>query len=79
MSFPLSENFGFYPLAGVGLSFWKAKIGELSDNETRLGANIGLGGEYYATKEISVGFEVKYLIAKDVSQPMIGIRVGYNF
>ncbi len=77
--FVLSEYFGFYPLAGLDLSFWKWKVGHLSDNETRFGANIGLGGELYASKDISVGLEVKYLIAKDISQPIIGVRVGYNF
>lgn len=36
----LSEMFGFYPLAGLSLSFWNWDAGHgLSHNETRLGAN----------------------------------------
>lgn len=71
----LSEMFGFYPLAGLDLSFWK--LG--SHNETRLGANIGLGGEVYATNNLSVGLEVKYNIIKDFDQALLGVRVGYSF
>ena len=63
----LSEMFGFY--AGHGLSH----------NETRLGANIGLGGEVYATDNLSIGLEVKYNIIKDFDQAMLGVRVGYSF
>ena len=62
----LSEMFGFYPLAGLSLSFWNWDAGHgLSHNETRLGANIGLGGEVYATDNLSIGLEVKYNIIKD--------------
>ncbi|SEF52422.1 MULTISPECIES: outer membrane beta-barrel protein [Parabacteroides] len=76
----LSEMFGFYPLAGLDMSFWKSSLGQgLSVNATRFGANIGLGGEVYATNNLSVGLEVKYLIIKDLSRPMVGVRVGYNF
>jgi opacity protein-like surface antigen len=77
--FPLSDMFGFYPLGGLALSFWSWDGGNFSVNETRLGANLGLGGEVYATEQISVGLEVKYQILKDFSQPMFAVRVGYNF
>lgn len=78
--FPLSEYFGFYPLGGLGLSFWKWDVGnDLSHNETRFGANLGLGGELYASKELTVGLEVKYHIIKDYDQAMFALRVGYNF
>ena len=71
----LSEMFGFYPLAGLSLSFWKAGPWDA----TRLGANIGLGGEVYATDNLSIGLEVKYNIIKDFDQAMLGVRVGYSF
>ena len=73
--FKLSDMFGFYPLAGLDLSFWKGGPW----NETRFGANVGLGGEVYATDLITVGLEAKYTILKDFSQPMLAVRVGYNF
>ena len=71
----LSEMFGFYPLAGLSLSFWKAGPWDA----TRFGANIGLGGEVYATDNLSIGLEVKYNIIKDFDQAMLGVRVGYSF
>lgn len=86
--FKLSDMFGFYPLGGLSLSFWNASghvdfgpLGKLKikDDATRFGANIGLGGEVYATPEITVGLEVKYHIIKDMDQAMFAVRVGYNF
>lgn len=78
--FKLSDMFGFYPLAGVSLSFWKAGVThDMSINETRFGANLGLGAEIYATDRITVGLEAKYNIVKDVDQALMAVRVGYNF
>lgn len=84
--FPLAEYIGFYPLAGINLSFWKYKSDlngildkSVSSNETYIGANVGLGLELYASKEITIGVEFKYLIIKDLDQPMVGLRIGYNF
>jgi len=71
----LSDMFGFYPLGGLSLSFWNFH----SIDKTRFGANVGLGGEVYATKEITIGLEAKYNIIKDFDQAMIAVRVGYNF
>lgn len=71
----LSDMFGFYPLAGLNLSFWDVA----GFSATRFGANIGLGGEVYATPQLTVGLELKYLILKDFDRPMLGLRIGYNF
>lgn len=73
--FDLGSQFAFYPLAGVNLSFWDAP----SLSWTRLGLNLGLGAEVYATKELSVGLEFKYNIIKDFDQALMGVRVAYNF
>lgn len=83
----LNDMFGFYPLAGLSLSFWNASANyhfgdvHISGDEdwTRLGANLGLGGEVYATDQITVGLEVKYNIVKDFDQAMFAVRVGYCF
>lgn len=75
----LSDAFGFYPLAGLSLSFWNWDYYKHSDNATRLGVNIGLGGEVYASDALSVGLEVKYNIIKDFDQAMFAVRVGYSF
>lgn len=71
----LSEMFGFYPLAGLSLSFWDIH----GYNATRFGANVGLGGEVYATQNLTVGLDIKYNIIKDFDQAMMAVRVGYNF
>lgn len=85
---PLSSVFGFYPLAGMDLAFWKLHgVGSVNDfgrydsstTKTRFGMNIGLGAEVYATRELSLGLEVKYNIVKDIDQALLDLRVGYNF
>ncbi len=76
---PLGDSFSFYPLAGLDLSFWKFGHKDYSDNATRFGANIGLGGEFYATSLLTVGVDLKYNIIKDFDQAMFAVRVGYNF
>lgn len=76
----LNEFFGFYPIAGANLTFWHFDaFAGFSDNDTRIGANIGLGGEIYATENISIGLEVKYQLMKDFDQAMFGVRAAYLF
>lgn len=75
--FKLSSMFGFYPLAGVSMSFWNWEGPH--DGVTRFGANIGLGGEVYATPEFSLGLEAKYNIIKDLDQAFIALRAAYCF
>ena len=73
--FPVAEMVGFYPLAGLSLSFWDFA----GYNSTRFGANIGLGAEVYATSNITVGLEVKYNIIQDYDQALAAVRIGYSF
>jgi len=80
----LDEMFGFYPLAGLDLSFWKYRVDtHLAPTHTfkytRFGVNLGLGGELYATDQLTLGIEIKYNIIKDFDQAIIGLRAGYNF
>lgn len=78
--FRLSDMFGFYPLAGLSLSFWNLDAGhDLSYNETYLGANVGLGGECYLNSQFTLGLDLKYNIIKDMDQAMFAVRLGYNF
>lgn len=73
--FKLSEMVGFYPLAGLSLSFWDV----YKHDTTRFGANLGLGAELYATDNITVGIEAKYNIIKHYDQANLAVRIGYNF
>ncbi len=77
--FKLSDMFGFYPLGGVGMSFWKRDYVLNNDTSTRFGLNIGMGGEVYATDDITVGLEAKYNTVQDWDQAYLTVRVGYNF
>lgn len=76
---PLSDLFAFYPIGGIDLSFWKFSQNHFSDNRTRLGLNIGLGADLYASPEITVGVDVKYNIIKHYDQALASVRVAYNF
>ncbi|MDD4116559.1 MAG: outer membrane beta-barrel protein, partial [Massilibacteroides sp.] len=73
--FQMTDMFGFYPLGGVGLAFWDFG----GNGENRFGLNVGLGGELYATRDVTVGLEMKYNIVSDFDQAIIGLRIGYNF
>lgn len=77
--FSLSDMFGFYPLVGLDLSFWRVGMGHLHDNRTRLGANIGLGGEYYLSDFLTLGLEFKYNAMKTFDAAVLGVRFGYTF
>lgn len=84
----ITEMFGFYPLAGLDLSFWRHKWDgvdaynnryDYTDTRTRFGVNLGLGGELYASDELTIGLEIKYNIIKDFDQAILALRIGYNF
>ncbi len=73
----VARNFSFYPIGGIDLSVWRFK--GHSGNNTRVGLNIGLGGEVYATSEISVGLDMKYNLVRDYDQALAAVRVAYHF
>lgn len=77
--FKLSNFFGFYPLGGFSMSFWKAEAGNYSESCSRFGANVGLGAEIYATREFTLGLEARYNIIADFDQAMVGLRAAYCF
>jgi opacity protein-like surface antigen len=83
----VTRDFSFYPIGGVGLSVWNYDEDNhfillkehIHTTETRLGMNIGLGGEFRITYEISIGMDFKYNVTNDHSQAIAAIRVGYHF
>jgi len=75
-----------YPLAGIGFSYWKwdsdlADLLDISDNELRIGLNLGFGGEIRLTKDIIVGAEFRYNLTNEraYDQAMILARAAYYF
>ncbi|MDR0844010.1 MAG: porin family protein [Tannerella sp.] len=83
----VTRDFSFYPIGGVSLSIWNLDEDiyhfllkeRVHTSHTRLGMNIGLGGEFRVTYEISIGMDFKYNVANDHSQALAAIRVGYHF
>ena len=88
----ISDKATLYPLAGIGLSYWKFDsfiIDELedlldrleSDSKIRVGLNLGFGGEYRVTQDIIVGAEFRYNLTTErvYDQAMIVVRAAYYF
>ena len=73
----VTRYFAFYPIGGMGMSVWDFKGSD--GNRTRLGLNVGIGAELYATDEISVGTDMKYNLTKDYDQALVAVRVAYHF
>jgi outer membrane protein X len=76
----LARNFSFYPIGGIGLSIWETHS-KLHDKvtHTRLGFNVGLGGEVRICYELSVGLDMKYNVVRDYHQALAAVRVAYHF
>lgn len=74
---PVTRNFAFYPIGGLGMSVWNLKGHD--GNQTRVGLNVGLGAELYATDQVSVGTDMKYNLTSNYDQALIAVRVAYHF
>jgi outer membrane protein X len=73
----ITGMFSFYPIGGINLSIWDNKTVE--GDYVRLGFNVGLGGEWTVTKEISLGLDMKYNVITTYDQAFITTRVAYHF
>lgn len=73
----VTRVFSFYPIGGFSLSLWDYKNKDGKD--TRLGPNIGLGGEFRIIEELSVGMDFKYNLISDYDQALAAVRVAYHF
>ena len=78
--FDISNAFSFYPIGGVSLSIWDFHS-RFSDKitHTRLGLNVGLGGEIKIIYQLSVGLDMKYNVIRDYHQALAAVRVAYHF
>lgn len=87
----VKERVTLYPLGGVGVSVWRYKLSPIFENlkvnesETRIGLNLGFGGEVRVTKDIIVGAEFRYNWTKQhdlwayYNQALLLARVAYYF
>ena len=80
--FNVAEKFTVYPLAGVSLVGVKAEVdldfgvmdfGEVSASETKFGANLGGGAQYWLTESFALNFEVKYQLVSDFDRPVFSL------
>ena len=80
--FNVAEKFTVYPLAGVSLIGVKAEVdldfgvmdfGEVSASETKFGANLGGGAQYWLTESFALNFEVKYQLVSDFDRPVFSL------
>ncbi len=79
---PFSDVFSTYPFLGISaltLSYKEKTAEESEPKETFLGANIGIGGEFYFADQIIIGMDIKYNLQKKHDQMMAFIRIAYMF
>lgn len=92
--FPLGEKFSIYPLAGVSLlgakadyddwvddvlEEWGVEGGGGSSSETKFGANLGAGAQYWLTSGFALTFEVKYQLVSDFDRPVFTLGGAFRF
>ena len=86
--FNVAEKFTVYPLAGVSLVGVKAEVdldfgvmdfGEVSASETKFGANLGGGAQYWLTESFALNFEVKYQLVSDFDRPVFSLGSVVKF
>ena len=70
----IDDNFYLYPFTGLNLTFYTVKISGNSDTSTRLGLNLGGGGQYRFTEKISGFIEMKYVLS-DADQTVASFGV----
>lgn len=76
--FNVAEKFTVYPLAGVSLvgvkfDFGDFDFGEVSASDTKFGANLGAGAQYWLTESFALNFDVKYQIVSDFDRPVFSL------
>lgn len=66
-NFPASEEFVFYPMAGINITGIRTKVeadgSSDSDSDTEFGLNIGAGGVYAFSEKLKGFAEIKYVIS----------------
>ena len=75
----VTHAFSFYPIGGLSLSIWDWNRYYNDNKRTRVGPNIGLGGEFRIMDELSVGMDFKYNLIQDHDQALASVRVAYHF
>lgn len=72
----ISPGFKFYPLVGVTMNHWKLPS---SSDLTKVGADGGVGLDFYMTPSFKINFQAKYSVMKRTDGWFIDLGVGYVF
>ena len=85
----VTNKLTLYPLGGLGVSVWRREyfpvlqeiLGTKKiESDTRVGLNLGFGGEVRVSKDIIVGAEFRYNWTERIAnQAMLLARVAYYF
>jgi len=87
----ITDEATIYPLGGLGITIWNFDRGpiiehledilDVDDSKTRIGLNLGFGGEVRVTKDIIVGAEFRYNLTTErvYNQAQLLARAAYYF
>ncbi|MBE6288248.1 MAG: porin family protein [Mediterranea massiliensis] len=85
----IAEKFSVYPLAGIslvgvkaevdGFSFGGYEIEGASASETKFGANLGAGAQYWLTETFALNFDFKYQLVSDFNRPVFSLGGVFKF
>lgn len=83
----VSKTFALYPLAGVSFSRWTYDIARLEINgieqpkhsDSRLGLNLGFGGQIATSNNTFIQIEAKEALIKDYTQFVVSVGFMYQF
>jgi len=81
--FRIGDKIKVFPIIGFGLAVWDGFGGEgdsaLGENDTKFGANLGLGGRYSINERFDVGFQLKYsAMSSSGSQTVPMLTISYK-
>ncbi len=79
--FKLVRGFGVYPLIGLAYNNWHiSHPGNVdSENLSRVGGNVGLGFDFYFTRNLKMQVQGKYSWMRDTDGGFIGLGLSYIF
>ncbi len=80
----IGDKVQVFPILGLGIAVWDGFSGEgdsaLGGNETKIGANLGIGGRYTINDKFDAGFQLKYCaMSESASQTVPMLTIGYKF
>ena len=81
--FHIGDSFVIYPLAGLTFVGWKVRVEwegmGASVSETKFGANLGAGAQYWLTSSFGLNLEAKYQIVSNIDRPIFSLGAVMKF